>query len=33
MTEETISGVRVSPGSTETLVMRGGITNRAYTVC
>ena len=30
MTEKTISGVRVhvSPGSAETLVRRGGITNR-----
>ena len=27
MTEKTISWVRVSPGSAETLVTRGGITN------
>jgi len=27
MTEDTISGVHVSPGSAETLVRRGGITN------
>ena len=27
MTEKTISGVHVSPGSAETLVRRGGITN------
>ena len=27
MTEKTISGVRVSPVSAETLVRRGGITN------
>ena len=30
MTEKTISGVRVSPGSAETLHMRGGITNNHY---
>jgi len=27
MTEDTISGVHVSPGSAETLVGRGGIAN------
>ena len=27
MTEETISGVHISPGSAGTLVRRGGITN------
>ena len=31
MTEKTISGVHVSPGSAETLVRRGGITNHHMT--
>jgi len=27
MTEETVSGVYISPGNAETLIRRGGITN------
>ena len=30
MTQKTISGVHVSPGSAETLVRRGGITNHSW---
>jgi len=33
MTEKAISGVYVSPGSAETLVKRGGITNDRLIVC
>jgi len=32
-TEKTISGVHVSPGSAETLVMKGGITNHHSIAC